>query len=294
MLVPASMPLRRAFLLLVRRSSISARMWRAWPSMTRERVWRGAGGSGNGAWFEIIAASLNIETAMKKLLVLFALSNAYSCVAHAQPTWTQPLTEAITGGIAKAPDDPKITDWIQAIGTLLAVAIAIWVPWRQNHLNRKEDANRQAAEVASFLRAIRAEVKGAWDNYNVMVRSAILNVQADQFLGTTFRFSEKAFSIYDNSGVQVGKISDEELQALIVRTYGLAKSLIVSTQINNEMLQQLERQDQHQLGVIYVQRPDVRKALIEYATTLKLIDAALETSVKDLIARLDSYLVLAS
>lgn len=193
-----------------------------------------------------------------------------------------------------ADDDAKITDWIQSIGTIFALAIAIGAPLLQNWHNRKEDDRKQEAEIKSFLRAIRAEVMGAWENYNLMVRNGVQLVKPGEYVSSTFQFSERSFSIYDSSGVQVGKILDAELQRLIVNTYGLAKSLIASTQINNEMLRKLEASENSQSSSLIAPRADIRKKLIDYAYTLKAIDAALEMSVNNLIERLDRNLTQSS
>lgn len=231
---------------------------------------------------------------MKNRVAFCALLVLLSGLAFSQTRdLFQELADAISVGIARVPakdDAPKITDWIQSVGSIVAVLIAIAVAWYQNWHTRRLSEAKERAEIRSFVQAIRTEIVATWQNYSRFVRSDLLSLEEGGYLDSTYLFSENAFSIYENAGVQVGKIQDVALQARIVTTYAIAKSLILSFELHNKLLEALQPIPERPSRQFVVQQKLVLRNLTSCDARLKQIDSILEQSVLELLGRLDAFL----
>lgn len=219
------------------------------------------------------------------------------------------ILHSVAAFCTPTPDDDgwKIADYISLasaiftlLGVLSAFAVAIAVPYFQNKHSAILAEEKERAEVCSFLQAIRAEASVAWKNYS-RIRPNFQDVETGtNYIGANFLFSEKSFSIYDNAGVQVGRVSDVGLQESIVETYALAKSLIVTFHINNASIHELNGLRSLPLvsGAMPWERVEQIKQILakltSQAVNLKELDAALEKSVTDLLQRIDGYLAQCS
>jgi hypothetical protein len=141
-------------------------------------------------------------------------------------------------------------------------------------------------EILAFVEAIRDEVQTAWDGYCLEIHPAINALPSGDYFDVIYPVSTDTFTIYDNGASIVGKIDDAELRNSVVKTYGLAKSLILSFQLNNSMVAEYR-----QLSLLYRQ-PD-RDAVLSaradslriYASKLKELDSAIADAVAGLLAR---------
>ncbi|MEM5459645.1 hypothetical protein VSR69_33035 [Paraburkholderia phytofirmans] len=136
--------------------------------------------------------------------------------------------------------------WVQAIGSIGAVGIAIWVSHKQYRDSQLLEGQRRGAEIAreeteirAFIQATHDELRAIWSDYNEHVGPALRKTRDDQPFLYLFPASEDAFTIYNGSAsYQIGKVPDVELRRLIVSVYSRFKRLILSLQINNRMVQE--------------------------------------------------------
>jgi hypothetical protein len=170
------------------------------------------------------------------------------------------------------------------------------VPYFQTKHLAAEGVAKEKSEIRSFLRAIRAEVSVTWANYG-RTRPDWDRLQPGPFVRQTFRFSDKSFSIYDNAGANKGRVPDIKLQESIVRTYGLAKSLILAFHLNNAMLQDLGVMEALPLdGGTHMPWPTAKKIekiigdLNLRAERLRALDSALKERVDELLKQIDEFL----
>ncbi|MFM0288377.1 hypothetical protein [Paraburkholderia megapolitana] len=191
-----------------------------------------------------------------------------------------------------------VAAWVQAVGSVGAILVAVWVAYRQYEQTRQLEQNRATAQAASeagetkaFVQSIRAEISTIWDGYDTGIRPTLRAVPDGGIFDALVPVSTDAFVIYNGSSSRVGKVDDEELRKLIVMTYARARGFIYSLQLNNNLITAFknfhlmyrgddrEQQLTHQKGV-----------LANYATQLKQRDAELEQHVQTLLTRADSWL----
>ena len=180
-----------------------------------------------------------------------------------------------------------VAAWVQAVGSVGAIVIAVWVFHRQ-YL----DAERRSQdEVRAFVQAIREEVNAVWGGYDTGARQQLLAVPVDGFFDVIFPVTTEAFTVYNRAAMQVGKVDDEELRRLIIVTYAKAKGLIYSFQLNNQLVADLMNFDVSYHGQdreVRIQRK--HEMLVAYATQLKVRDTLVHESLSALVLRANQWL----
>lgn len=155
---------------------------------------------------------------------------------------------------------------IQGIGSLAAVGAAVGIYARQYRDKKVDDEN----ETRAFVEAIREEVQAAWDGYCIEIHPALQALPDGQHLDVIYPVLTETFTIYNNGASIVGRIGDDKLRSMIVKTYALAKSMIYSFQLNNSMLTEYK-----QLSLLYRQ-PDRDAVLAAHANVLRNYAAKLK------------------
>jgi len=205
--------------------------------------------------------------------------------------WQYPLlflTVVISAGVLYC-HPPKSADWpawVQAVGSIVGIGIAIYVPNRQIKIAREQDA----AETHAFVQAIREELGTLWHGYSTNLRPHLHAVQEKDFLRSSFPMSTEAFTIYNGSSSRVGKIEDAELRRLIVVTYANAKGLIFSYQMNNKMLVDLDSVESLYSGKLDARLSAKWEHLVDYAIGLKRIDGEFGKNIEAFFKSADSWL----
>jgi len=180
-----------------------------------------------------------------------------------------------------------VAAWVQAVGSVGAIIIAVWVFHRQ-YLDTER---RSQAEVRAFVQAIREELTTIWEGYNSGARTRLLAVQENQFFNAIFPVTTEAFTVYNRTSSQVGKVDDEELRRLIIVTYAKSKGLIYSFQLNNHLITDLKNFEVGYQGQDRNVRLQQKVAeLIRYAGELKVRDEQVHESLNALLQRADEWL----
>jgi hypothetical protein len=176
-----------------------------------------------------------------------------------------------------------IAAWVQGVGSLLAIAVAIWVYQKQNSDKKADDA----AETRAFVQAVYDEITTIWRGYSLNLRPQILaiDVQQGHILNVIAPMNPDALVIYNNSSARVGKVDDDALRTLIVQVYARARGFIYSIQLNNGLVIELRQFEIAYQGQDKAERINGRvHGMAQYAAVLKQHDEALE----GLVARLRS------
>jgi hypothetical protein len=184
---------------------------------------------------------------------------------------------------------PKPADWpawVQAVGSVIGIGIAIYVPNRQIKIAREQDL----AETRAFVQAIREELGTLWLGYSTNLRPHLHAVKEKDFLRLSFPMSTEAFTIYNGSSSRVGKVSDAELRRLIVAVYANAKGLIFSYQMNNKMLVDLDSIESLYSGSLDARLSAKWQHLVDYAIGLKQLDCQFGKNIEAFFASADSWL----
>ena len=188
--------------------------------------------------------------------------------------------------------------WVQAIGSIGAIGIAIWVSHKQyrdsiklENDRRKADDLKEIAETRAFVQAIREELGTIWEGYNSQVGPALRATPVGHSFDFIYPAFTEAFTIYNGASFRIGTVPDAELRRLVVGVYARAKGLVYSFQLNNKLLA-----DRNQLDLLYhgVDRAarlnQMHQALVSYATILKERDVEIRALMTALFDRADAWL----
>lgn len=146
---------------------------------------------------------------------------------------------------------PGLASWVQAIGSIIAIAIAIAVPWWQKRQAMKQAQDVDRAQLRHLLHTLLDEITVAVEAFKEEGDN-LLATEAGTPIRTTIPLLENPFPIYHACMPRLGQIPDEELRKLVIIGYGRAIGFVASVRFNNVLI---ERQEQAE----YLQaiRPDV-------------------------------------
>jgi hypothetical protein len=131
--------------------------------------------------------------------------------------------------------------WVQAIGSIEAILIAVWVSWQQTENQRQREIEKDTAELKGLLRALRTEIKGSIEQARYTLGQALKDVTASTPYLCTLPISDDPFDIYNAMLPRLGLIEDDALRDQIVRTYQMAKGLVLTLRYHNELVAAYER-----------------------------------------------------
>ena len=174
--------------------------------------------------------------------------------------------------------------WFQAVGSITAVGVAIWVSHKQYRDARVIEQEKRNSEVLAYLQAIHAELSTLWDGYSNGVGTALKLLPEGRPFMVSWGGTIDAFTIYNNNSVFVGRISDSELRTLLVSSYAKFKGIILSINTNNGLLTKL--QEQFQAG----EWDRNQSQLIEYAGALKRDDSELSLRIPRLLSVIEAHI----
>ncbi|WP_144139147.1 hypothetical protein [Paraburkholderia sp. BCC1884] len=217
--------------------------------------------------------------------------------------WQIPLAtiagvSAISACLNTTAKSEVIAAWVQALGSVVAILAAVGVAYSQFEQTRKLEIDRAAAEEAkdmaetrAFVQAVRQELTVIWDGYADKIRPLLHAVPENDFFNGLVPVDGHIFTIYNNASPRVGKVDDEELRGLIVKTYARAKGFVYSLQMNNAMVSEIS-------NLVLAQRDDVVQkmmdhrtgVLVAYAAQLKKDDEELEGLLRALTAKANEWL----
>jgi hypothetical protein len=130
--------------------------------------------------------------------------------------------------------------WIQAVGSISAILVAIWVSSHQVRQQRTYDLARQQDELDGVLRSIRGEVFTTQLYFASEVTPAFRNTESGQQIRTIFSLPEYPFPIFDGLIPKLGMISDKKLLQDIIRTYAQTKSFALTAKVHNKLVEEVE------------------------------------------------------
>ncbi|MFM0051753.1 hypothetical protein [Caballeronia grimmiae] len=178
--------------------------------------------------------------------------------------------------------------WIQAVGSVGAIVVAIWILYRQHEQDR--EAERQ--EVRAFVSAVREELATMWAMYELDMRTFLKDVKPGEYLDVIFPGTPDVFTIYNNASAQVGRVPDLEIRQLIVIVYAQAKSLVSAFQLNNFLVQRY-----HNLNAARNDVPQnvelaktAHQTAVVYAGKIREMDTMLAGNIDQLINAADKWL----
>jgi hypothetical protein len=179
------------------------------------------------------------------------------------------------------------------IGSLLGGLLALAGTWWAGQIQRRQA--REAAEraerelISGFLGAIEAELSVLAERYTARLRPALASVPDGGIFNFAWPIRHDYFTVYVANAGLLGRLPDEELRTLIVRTYTFARGMLDSLALNSEMVTRLEILEADQALEPQVRAAKVKflvETLAEYARAIKISDAELATHFDQALAGL--------
>lgn len=182
-----------------------------------------------------------------------------------------------------------VTFIITIAGAVVGGAIAGYYSFKatkEAHENQKKISDDNEKNIiTSLLQSIHDEIETIFDNYHENMGAKLESLEDNTPLLFYYPLVSDFFSVYNGNTFLLGRIKDNDLRKSIIKTYTLAKGLVDSYRMNNDLLQKYEHWD----GVYAETQLQVHKdkaiaqygALITYAKTLKLQHANLKENVKN-------------
>jgi hypothetical protein len=201
-------------------------------------------------------------------------------------------------------ESDKITLLAGALGFIGAILGAVVGGFLAGHYSRQatkdlldeERRNREvekAENVKALLCALKDEMRSVWNHYMGDMGKQIEALPEGQGCKYYFPIIEEYFPIYHGSVTSLGLIKDDLLRHAIISAHTLAKSLIDSYRLNNQLIDEWEEAHDkiyYTLHTTQAQKVAAKKEqeLVEYSPVLKALHVKTKASVEELLETLDT------
>ncbi|MFD4838488.1 hypothetical protein ACFWP0_13355 [Achromobacter sp. NPDC058515] len=128
--------------------------------------------------------------------------------------------------------------WVQAIGSVAAICVAIWVAHDQHAKAERRHREIQDGEVRNFLAGLRVELDVLWSEYMVQVGDDLNSTPKGQIAYMRWPAPEQPFKVYGATVGLIGRVGDDSLRKSIIMTYAVAGGLMQTWQTHNRMLEE--------------------------------------------------------
>jgi hypothetical protein len=126
------------------------------------------------------------------------------------------------------------------VGGLIAAVSTMWAASKAAKKSFDYSRNLQnGAEKETtrrLLLAIKAEVETIWSNYQQEVGCLVESLEPGHGLNLIYKLRQHYFTVYDSNAQFLGHVEDDKLRVAIIRAYTLAKGLVDSHLLNNDLL----------------------------------------------------------
>ncbi len=155
----------------------------------------------------------------------------------------------------------------------------------KNYKNQLRQARENEEKlIKGLLQAIHDETETVFDRYQETMGARLESLKDAEPLLVYYPLVSDFFTVYNGNSFLIGRIPDNDLRKQIIKTYTLAKGMIDSYRMNNDLNQKFEywhQLFQESTNVVHQQKAAaLYNALVEYAKNLKLghLQIKLETA----------------
>jgi hypothetical protein len=133
--------------------------------------------------------------------------------------------------------------WVQAVGSIVAIGIAIWVPYWQKRQAQQQARIAESEQVRHLLRNLLDEMIVVSESFGARNGKLLMDVPAGEPFSYVIPIVERPFPIYDASTARLGQVPNDDLRRLIIMGYGHANSFVGSIRLNNILIERFEQAD---------------------------------------------------
>lgn len=163
-------------------------------------------------------------------------------------------------------------------------------------LSNRKRSREQSELLQGVLQGLHDEIETLWEIYTDRIGSHLDSLQDGQGFEGYWAVTQDYFTVYTSNCHLIGRITDVDLRKEIISTYSIAKSLVDSFKMNNELVSQLEQaailaretQNEAHMQEVALRRQQVAN----YAAGLKRIHADLKAKTSSLLRNLRKHGVL--
>ncbi|OBT05370.1 hypothetical protein A9267_16070 [Shewanella sp. UCD-FRSSP16_17] len=150
--------------------------------------------------------------------------------------------------------------------------------------------------IKGVLQAIHDELETIFERYQDTMGSKIETLKENEPLAFYYPLVSDFFTVYNANCFLIGRIPDNDLRKKIIKTYTIAKGMVDSFRLNNDLVSKWEFSEklyaESQLEVHKQQALAHYSALAEYGKSLKINHTTFKAEVNDLLRELHKNGVL--
>lgn len=141
-----------------------------------------------------------------------------------------------------------------------------------------------------MLQAIHDEIETIWERYQETMGSQIDTLKDNQPLNLYYPLVSDFFTVYNGNSFLIGRIPNNDIRKQIIKTYTLAKGMVDSFRLNNDLVHKLETANkifQETNAEIHKQHATAHlSTLITYAKAIKQSHISLRSETSQLLREL--------
>lgn len=163
--------------------------------------------------------------------------------------------------------------WVQAVGSVIAIFVAIGVSYWQHRAQERRDRRREAQDVENMLDSIHDEIEILWSGFNQKIGEMLLQSKPGVPFAVTWPGPVRPFVIYEGHNDKIGMVQDAEVRRAIIVTYARADGLLQSFRMNNALIQKYENAKKYDMEVNRPKAFGPSTASAHEATLVRYADA---------------------
>ncbi|MCD6262226.1 MAG: hypothetical protein J7J52_04315 [Deltaproteobacteria bacterium] len=191
-------------------------------------------------------------------------------------------------------DFNSVTFWSAIAGAVIGGTItgffAILATNRSYQHQKRHAEENEEKLINGLLQAIHDEIETIYERYQETMGSKLESLKAGEGLAFYYPLVSDFFTVYNGNSFLIGRIPDNDLRKNIITTYTLAKGMVDSFRLNNDLVSKFEFANK----VYQETQQDIHKqqaalhyaALVEYANVLKEGHFKLKNEIMNLLREL--------
>ena len=165
--------------------------------------------------------------------------------------------------------------WVQAVGSIAAIMVAIWIPFRQHEMARAQDQTRDLSEISAMVESIRQEFETSVVIFHERIGEDLERSEAGQGFWHLWPAPDRIFPIYESCAGQIGRIPSVDVRRSLVTAHSYAVGTVVSLRMNNQLIEAVhEAKKDHDIAVAGL--TDISQATDQQRAVIRQLQDALE------------------
>ncbi|MNQ94563.1 hypothetical protein D3C85_1100840 [compost metagenome] len=136
--------------------------------------------------------------------------------------------------------------WVQAVGSLIGLAVAIFVPWLQHRHKCQGEDDAERKVVARMVDGIHEELETSFKIFNSRFGDMVKKSKEGTAISNIFRVPKDPFPVYRAWAGEIGRIGNRAVRTNIVETHVYVMGLMGTLETNNELIEALDQAEREE------------------------------------------------